>query len=848
MSALSQDLHERLRGRFNSLTMGRNDGAKTLVPDEAVFFEFGFKEGVNDYGSVVVSILDERSLKVYFKNDIVEEADEAAKDKWYDFLKDLRFFSAQNMLNYETKNVTKSRLDKADFDFLVGQSNAKDNVAMESKLYGSSQRSYADLNGAKLIVQHNRTVDEEKMGSRSRDIRAIYIENSLGERFRFENNYLPGARAMARHISNGGYQNDEYGEHISEIMAEMSELKSFVRGVKRDDYVTEDSQEIIDLATDRYYGLKSTLESISKQKGYVDYFENYEPEEIEVDENDIDDLRTKLTREVFDDRLESSLGAVGRAMKLSEKKQGEVFDYGKWLRMAKSAGAEVEGDVKSARAMKDGVEIGSWSQDPEDLEGPKTGSDVKDPGYGEIGMGAGDRGEGDARTFELPASLELMSGTPSWKGMQFKDKNAMLAGILRDIADRAQDDEVSVFAADMATKVASEGESFGIRMSDEGYKENKQMAIKLANMAIKQAQNESVEEGSGDAPINKMSDEDLADYIGVSVEEVKADRDLAELIAQSMEESADPYMAEYEQSMNDIVEKKEAKPDYIDLDGDGDKEESMKKAAADKAAKEDVNEAKADPKIVARFAKVSPSKRSYYIMQWAKEEGIDSDEAMEMAGYVKGDYMGAGAYRWKYVGEGVMEDNEYGFQSWADEEEGYEQQEESPVYQSILRRILTQHTSVISSAGPEAVMDAIQDVADSVGDVEEIGSSDVSIWTNEVLQQLQGGYGESAEAEVEVDEGRMSDVHLEITQMIDDGESDEDIMAAFPGLVSKQQLKSMRAEEMDRPAEYDESMNWLKKAAGIGSNTKSNFGIREGEQGYQKSLRDEIGKYLEGLK
>jgi hypothetical protein len=247
-----------------------------------------------------------------------------------------------------------------------------------------------------------------------------------------------------------------------------------------------------------------------------------------------------------------------------------------------------------------------------------------------------------------------------------------------------------------------------------------------------------------------------------------------------MEESADPYMAEYEQSMNDIVEKKEEKPDYLDFDGDGDKDEPMKKALADKKK---------------------------------------------------------------------MEDNEYGFQSWADEEEGYEQQEENPVYQSILRRILSQHTSVISSAGPEAVMDAIQDVADSVGDVEEIGSSDVSIWTNEVLQQLQGGYGESAEAEVEdLDEGRMSDVHLEITQMIDDGESDEDIMAALPGLVSKQQLKSMRAEEMDRPAEYDESIDWLKKAAGIGSNTKSNFGIREGEQGYQKSLRDEIGKYLEGLK
>ena len=93
MSALSKDLHERLRGKFNSLTMGRDDGAKTLVPDEAVFFEFEFAEGANDYGSVVVSILDEGALKVYFKSDIVEEADAEGKSKWYDFLKDLRFLA-----------------------------------------------------------------------------------------------------------------------------------------------------------------------------------------------------------------------------------------------------------------------------------------------------------------------------------------------------------------------------------------------------------------------------------------------------------------------------------------------------------------------------------------------------------------------------------------------------------------------------------------------------------------------------------------------------------------------------------------------------------------------------------
>ena len=66
---------------------------------------------------------------------------------------------------------------------------------------------------------------------------------------------------------------------------------------------------------------------------------------------------------------------------------------------------------------------------------------------------------------------------------------------------------------------------------------------------------------------------------------------------------------------------------------------------------EEVNEAKADPAIVARFAKIKPSQRSYYIMKWAEENGIDGDDAMEMAGYERGGYMGAGAYKWNYVGE-----------------------------------------------------------------------------------------------------------------------------------------------------------------------------------------------------
>ncbi len=61
-----------------------------------------------------------------------------------------------------------------------------------------------------------------------------------------------------------------------------------------------------------------------------------------------------------------------------------------------------------------------------------------------------------------------------------------------------------------------------------------------------------------------------------------------------------------------------------------------------------LTEAKADPDVVQKFAGVSDSQRSYYIYHWAKEKGIDSDDAMEMAGYTRGSYIGQGSYNWSY--------------------------------------------------------------------------------------------------------------------------------------------------------------------------------------------------------
>jgi len=351
---ISEELFDKIRSRVANIKLGNSEGEVTTDPSQARFFEFNFKHRDLPVGAVTISINEEDKLQVYFPNSMVEDADSSTSDAWYGFLKELSKFSARNMLNYETHNVTKERLDKKDYQFLTQRN--QDEV-MENRLHGTSQKSFLEQGKAKLIIQHSKTVDETKLGARSRNISAIYIENNQGERFKFANNYLPGARAMARHISNEGYTRDDRGMHIVEIMNEMQQLKQFVRSAKSNNYVSEDAVEVIEAATDRYYGLKDTLKAISNPKGYEDYFENWAPDVIEVEENDIEDLKTKLTRQVFDDRMADSLPAVSRALSL--KKEAKM-DKDAETRSDDELDAVVTsraGDIISASNSPDNIEV-----------------------------------------------------------------------------------------------------------------------------------------------------------------------------------------------------------------------------------------------------------------------------------------------------------------------------------------------------------------------------------------------------------------------------------------------------------------------------------------------------------
>lgn len=63
--------------------------------------------------------------------------------------------------------------------------------------------------------------------------------------------------------------------------------------------------------------------------------------------------------------------------------------------------------------------------------------------------------------------------------------------------------------------------------------------------------------------------------------------------------------------------------------------------------------------------------------------------------------------------------------------------QDSPVLGAIIHRIMVGRTDLLAKYGPKLILAAAENVADYVGDVEEIGSSDVSGWVKQVERMLE---------------------------------------------------------------------------------------------------------------
>lgn len=317
---IATDLFEKVRSRFTNLQIGDDSGSITANPADARFFDFDFAVEGNVLGRVSISINDIGNLKVFYSQGIMEDADSITQTMWYDFLKEMRFFAKRRLLSFDTRDITKGNLDKTDFQYLA-QNGPKDNNMNESAMFGSSKTSHRKLENTDLIIRHSEAIDPTKPGARSRKIKNLFIQNEEGERFKFPFIYLPGARAMQRHVANGGLPYDPAGESIIKTCEEILKLSDFGRKVKHST-LNDNAHAIAEKAGSKLKSLRHHMESLAKQGYYESWKESYAPEDdmLELDDATMESYKDTFTQTKFDEALADVFPILHRIM----QEAGEV--------------------------------------------------------------------------------------------------------------------------------------------------------------------------------------------------------------------------------------------------------------------------------------------------------------------------------------------------------------------------------------------------------------------------------------------------------------------------------------------------------------------------------------------
>jgi hypothetical protein len=305
---ISQDLFDKIRRRFQNLEMGDETGAVTIDPVQARFFDFDFVNEGTNLGRVSISLNDLGSLKIYYSQGITENQDDPAKQMWYDFLKEMRLFSMRRLLRFDTRDIAKTNLDRNDFQHLAAtQPPKEEEMNMNESRWNqkSSKKTSRAVKGrTEVIVRHHKAVDEMYPGARSQrnNIKAIFVQNAEGERFKYPFIHPAGAFAMAQHVDHGGIPHDPAGKAIIRMSEQIAQLQEFHRQVQHTS-LHDDAMGITERAVGRLQELKSRIEALGKRHHYESWVAELtnqdEPMLGELDDVTMETYKSKFTQTDF---------------------------------------------------------------------------------------------------------------------------------------------------------------------------------------------------------------------------------------------------------------------------------------------------------------------------------------------------------------------------------------------------------------------------------------------------------------------------------------------------------------------------------------------------------------------
>ena len=336
---IAEELFNKVRSRFSPVALFSEDGKSTDEERKARLFTFPYKSMITGrkLGMLDLSIMDERALKISFtKNMPFNFRVNEEEREWESFLQGLRKFAKRNIMDFDVRDISKDMLTPRDRMKIVNTKNGIENesrpVSESIQWSGTTRTSIQDFGEARLVIRHSERVDEEKPGARSRKIESMFVETTQGERFKLPYNRLSLGRAMTQHVAHGGRVYDEAGQFITGMAEEMNNLAFFVRSTRNRQFEDTETNGMVEAACSRYNKLRETLQGLSRTRNYHNFAENFVPDDTDlIEEYDIDALKERFVKKMFDDRLTDALPYVYRAYQQSMMEDnGLVKEFSEW--------------------------------------------------------------------------------------------------------------------------------------------------------------------------------------------------------------------------------------------------------------------------------------------------------------------------------------------------------------------------------------------------------------------------------------------------------------------------------------------------------------------------------------
>jgi hypothetical protein len=669
--------------------------AESSENSEIISFKFISSSGKN-YGTVVVMLGDDKNLELFSGDNLGRTMDSKDKTEWYSFQQQLKNFATRNFMTYKGQDISKLKYS------MQGQ------AALSEGLYeswnGTKHVSWnGDPESVRLMIRHKRPMSIDE--ARYRQIESLFVETAEGERYKLPFRNLAGGRAMVEHVRQGGRPYDLRGAHIANMVEELNVLSRF-RRASQGRVFEDDTANLVSQATAYHSGVSRALKGLGSARGYTAYFENWNPGEITEQELIIEDIKTLFVEQTIDSRIEQALPILARLQQQgTAMKEANIFEA--WAnRLVEGTWATPdtpEEQQQLVALLSQEFPVGADATNATEQLYSLVGDDVL---FDQLHDLADQDASADCRSVVLARIKEL-----SDNGIEGFDTvlAALKAGQIAATAPVAEeDDEEHSADGGMNNELLQDGMLGAVLGGAAGAALTKSPSGAMTGANLGSAAQDAFGEGTND-----QLHPDTLELIDEYIAKVEPDADRDELIQSVVNGYIDTSELEYALS-----------------EGGHDTLARLQELAGMNNSQQGVTEE-------------GEERDKHYYLRNNIWRVMDGDELVHEYKPERNEIPGAKKLLARFDDEGYdvthvispMGVTTYLYGK-PEDESMTEGQEDSPVASAITRRILMQRSDLLSKYGPVKVMAAIDDVADFVGDVEEIGSSDVSGWIKQVEQML----------------------------------------------------------------------------------------------------------------